>query len=132
MAILRRVLYIDALGSVLVSVSLAFAPSFMLTSVFGQPQYPDYAVVRLFGVCLFVLALFMVLVAQRIDDLWWWSWAFVILEFGGAAVATFHALFGVAEGAAAWPWWLLAAASWSLCFGLLWGLGRTGQERPPP
>lgn len=130
MAILRRVLYIDALGSFLVSVSLSFAPGFMVTTVFGQPEYPDYAVVRLFAVCLFVLSLFMVLVAQRIEEVWWWSWAFVILEFGGAVVSTAHLAFGLPQGAAAWPWWLLAGASWALCFGFLWGLARTGNERP--
>lgn len=130
MAILRRVLYIDALGCVLVGVSLAFAPGFMVSTIFGQPAYPDYGVVRLLGVSLFVLALLMVLVAQRIEELWWWSWAFVILEFGGAAVATLEAAFGLPAEAAAWPWWLLALGSWALCFGLLWGLARTGVERP--
>jgi hypothetical protein len=35
MAILRRVLYLDALLSVLLGVSLAFAPGFMLPTVFG-------------------------------------------------------------------------------------------------
>jgi hypothetical protein len=130
MAILRRVLYLDALLSVLLGVSLAFAPGFMLPTVFGQPEYPDYGAVRLLGVSLFALALLMVLIAQRIEELWWWSWAFVILEFGAAAVATLEAAFGLPEGAAAWPWWLLAAVAWGLCFGLLWGLARTGVERP--
>jgi hypothetical protein len=85
---------------------------------------------RLAGVAGFSLALLMVLVAQRIEELWWWSWAFVILGFGAAAVATVHAVFGLPLGAAAWPWWVWAAISWSLTFGLLWGLARAGVERP--
>jgi hypothetical protein len=129
-AILRRVLYIDALGSSVVGLAVAALPHWVVTTLFGQPEYPDYAVARLFGVCLFTLALLMVLVAQQIEELWWWSWAFVILEFGGAAVSTVHAAFGVPQGAAAWPWWFLAGGSWALCLGFLWGLARAGTERP--
>jgi hypothetical protein len=131
-ALLRRVLYLDALGCIVVGLPLVVAPRSLGVGLLGQPEYPDYAVVRLLGVCLLTLALFMVLVAQRIEELWWWSWALVILAFGGAAVATLHALLGVPPGAAAWPWWLLAAGSWGFCFGLLWGLARAGVERPPP
>ena len=95
-----------------------------------QPAYPDDALLRLLGVSGFVLALLMVLVGHRIEELWWWSWAFVILEAGGAAVATFHALLGLPVEAAAWPWWLMGGLSWLFTLGLLWGLARTGIERP--
>jgi hypothetical protein len=131
-AILRRVLYLDASLCAVAGVAVAAVPRSLITGLFGQPAYPDYAVARLFGISLFTLSLLMVLVAQRVDELWWWSWAFVILEFGGAAVSTVHAAFGVPEGAAAWPWWLLAGGSWVLCFGFLWGLARAGTERPTP
>jgi hypothetical protein len=130
-ALLRRVLYLDALGCVLAGIPLVIVPRFVGVSLFGQPEYPDYAVARLLGVSLITLALFMVLVAHRIEELWWWSWAVVILEFGAAAVATLHALVGLPAGAAAWPWWLLAGVSLALFTGLLWGLARTGVERPP-
>jgi hypothetical protein len=130
-AILRRVLYLDALLCAVSGFLVAAVPHLLITTLLGQPEYPDYAVARLFGVCLFVLALLMVLVAQRVEELWWWSWAFVILEFGGAAVTTLHAAFGTPRGAAVWPWWLLAVGSWALCFGFLWGLARAGTERPP-
>jgi hypothetical protein len=129
-AILRRVLYLDALLSAVFGFAVAAVPRFLIVTLFGQPEHPDYAVARLLGVSLFSLALLMVLVAQRIEELWWWSWAFVIFEFGGAAVATLHVLFGLPPGAAAWPWWLLAGGSWGLCFGFLWGLAGTGTERP--
>lgn len=131
MGILRRVLYLDALLSALLGLGLAAAPGFLLVTVFGQPRYPDDALARILGISLFAVALMMVLVAQRIEDLWWWSWAFVIQGVGVAAVATVHALFGVAEGAASWPWWVLAAVVWALVFGYLWGLARAGVERPP-
>jgi hypothetical protein len=129
--ILRRVLYLDALLSAITAIAVVAVPHYVISMLFGQPQYPDYGVPRLFGVCLFTLALLMVLVAQRIDELWWWSWAFVIFEFGGAAVGTIHAAFGVPAGAPAWPWWLLAAGSWTLCFALLWGLAVAGAARSP-
>ena len=131
MAILRRVLYLDALLSAVFGFAVAAVPRFLIVTIFGQPDYPDYAVARLLGVSLFSLALLMVLVAQRIEELWWWSWAFVILEFGGAAVGTIHAAFGVPTGAPGWPWWLLAAGSWILCFALVWGLAVAGAGRSP-
>ena len=130
MVILRRVLYLDASLCAVAGIAVAAFPRYLITGLFGQPGYPDYAVARLLGVSLFTLALLMVLVAQRIEELWWWSWAFVILEFGGAAGSSGHAAFGLLEGAAAWPWWLLAGVSWALCFGFLWGLARAGAERP--
>jgi hypothetical protein len=130
-AILRRVLYLDALLSAVFGLAVAAVPRFLIVTLFGQPDYPDYAVARLLGVSLFSLALLMVLVAQRIEELWWWSWAFVIFEFGGAAVGTMHAAFGAPTGAPAWPWWLLAAGSWILCFALVWGLAVAGAGRSP-
>ncbi len=81
MALLRRVLYLQAAVWTLAGVALAALPRFVLSTVFGQVHYPEYAWVRIVGVTSFALALFMVLVAQR---------------------------------------------------GLVWGLGRTGQERPLP
>jgi hypothetical protein len=124
---LRRLLYIDALLSALAGLALVAVPGFLLVTVMGQPPYPDYGFLRLLGVALFVLALMMVLVAHRIEDLWWWSWSFVILGLGGAAVTTLQALFGLPEGAAAWPWLLMAAVSWGITLALLWGLAYAGR-----
>lgn len=129
-AILRRVLYLDAVFSAVGSMLLLAVPRTVLVTLLGQPAPADDSWMRLLGTAGFVLALLMVLVAQRIEELWWWSWAFVILEFGAAAITTLHALFGVPRGAAAWPWWFLAGGSWALCFGILLGLARAGTERP--
>ena len=131
MALLRRLLYIDALLSALGGASLVLLPRFLLATVLGQPPYPDYAWVRLLGVSGLALSLLMVLVAHRIEELWWWSWAFVTLEAGAALVATLHALLGLPGEAAAWPWWAMAGISWGLAGGLVWGLARAGMERPP-
>jgi hypothetical protein len=131
MALLRRVLYLDALASALGSVVLIAIPRFLLVDLLDQPPYPDYAPLRLLGVAGFALALVMVLVAQRIEDLWWWSWALVVLEGGAAAVKTLHAAFGLPLDAAAWPWWAWALASWAFAFAFLWGIARAGTERPP-
>jgi hypothetical protein len=130
-AALRLVLYLDAVASLVGGVLLLAVPRTVLVTLLGQPAPADEAWLRLLGTTAFVLSLLMVLVAQRLEELWWWSWAFVILEFGAAAVTTLHALFGVPRGTASWPWWSMAAVSWGLTFGFLWGLGRAGQERPP-
>jgi hypothetical protein len=126
--LLQRVLYINALASFLGGLGLVVAPRFLLVTLLGQPEYPDYAFVRLLGVADLALALVLVLIAQRVTELWWWSWAFVVLTGGTAAVTTLHVAFGLPEGASPWMWVVLAAFSWAVAFGLLWGLARAATE----
>jgi hypothetical protein len=128
MALLRRTLYLGALAFAVFGVVVAVAPHFAIVTVARQPPYPDDAGARLLGVGAFGFALFMVLVAQRIQDVWWWSWAFVIASGGFALVALTRAIHGSACAA----WWAMFAANALFVVSLLWGLGRTGQERPLP
>jgi hypothetical protein len=130
--LLRRLLYLDALITALGGLALLAAPRLVVATALQQTDPPDHAWLRLLGLAGFTLALLMVLVAHRIDDVWWWSWAFVILAVGAAAVTTLHAAFGLPHRAAAWPWVVMAALSWFFAFGLLWGLARSGLERPLP
>jgi hypothetical protein len=131
-ATLRRVLNLDALVSAVVGLALAVAPSWLLEDLLGQPPALDTAIHRLTGVALLTLALLMVLVAHRIEELWWWCWAFVVFEAGTALVTTLHGLFGLPTEAAAWPWWVLAAGSWAFAGAFLWGIARAGVEAPQP
>jgi hypothetical protein len=131
-AILRRVLYLDALVSAVIGLALASIPAWVFETLLGQPRPVDDAIHRLGGVASFSLALLMVLVGHRIEELWWWCWAFVVLEVGAAVVATLHAAFGLPTGAAAWPWWALGISSWAFAGALLWGIARSGVEAPPP
>ena len=119
---LRRVLYLQALVSAVAAVALIALPRFLVVSVLGQPDYPDYAWVRLTGVASLSLSLLMVLVGHRAEDLWWWSWAFVVGTAAGAAVVTLHAAFGLPPGAAAWGF---AGA-------LVIGISRAAMDRPAP
>jgi hypothetical protein len=132
MSLLRRALTFDALLSVLVGVALVAVPRFVLVTVLGQPEPSDQALIRLLGVAYVVLAMLMVLIAHRIEALWWWCWAFVVLEAGAAAVATLHAAFGLSPGSAAWPWWALGLVSWAFAFAFLWGIARAGTEASAP
>jgi hypothetical protein len=131
-SILRRVLYLDALVSAVIGMALAAAPAWVFESLLGQPRAADVAIHRLAGVASVTLALLMVLVGHRVKELWWWCWAFVVLEAGAAAVATLHAALGLPPGAAAWPWWALGIGSWAFAGALLWGIARSGVEAPPP
>jgi hypothetical protein len=130
-AVLRRVLYLDALVSVVVGLALAAAPAWTFETLLGQPRTADVAIHRLAGVASFTLALLMVLVGHRVEELWWWCWAFVVLEVGAAAVATLHAAFGLPSDAAAWPWWALGVGSWAFAGAFLWGIARAASEAPP-
>jgi hypothetical protein len=130
-AILRRVLYLDAFLAGVVGLGLAVAPGFLVETLFGQPRGPDDEVARLLGVTLVSLALLMVLVGHRVEDLWWWCWAFVVLEAATALVALLNAAVGLPQGAAAWPWWGIGLGSLGFAAAFVWGIGRAGIERPP-
>lgn len=130
MKLLRRLLKVQAALWLLWSVATGLFPRWVLEDLFDQPALAEYAWVRAAAVMGAVLALLMVLVAQRIDDLWWWSWAFAVLEVGTATVFAINAIFGVPEGAEAWPFWSLAIVNGLFGAGLLVGMGVGGQERP--
>ena len=116
MALLKRVLYLQA---------AVWAGGGVALVVVG-PVW-----VRLAGAQAFGLALFMVLVAHRAEELWWWSWGFTIATVTAAAVALLHAAFGLDPAQAAWPWWLFALGVTGFALALLTGLYLTSRERSP-
>jgi hypothetical protein len=128
--LLRRLLKVQAAAWLVWSLAIGLFPRWVLEDVFGQPVLAEYAWVRAAAVMGVVLALLMVLVAQRIDDLWWWSWAFALLEVGTATVFVINAVFGVPPGADAWPFWTLAVVNGGFGAALLVGMGLGGQEKP--
>jgi len=128
--ILRRVLYLNAGIWVLTGLLLCLVPIPLLEDVFHQVPLREYAWVRIVGVQAIGAALLMVLVAHRIESLWWFSWAFVLTEGAVAALAAINALFGLPPGSAALLWWLLAGVSAAFMAALLAGLATTGLERP--
>lgn len=131
MELLRRVLIIQAGVWAACGLAIAIAPRFVLVTLFDLPALPDQGYVRVAGIFSFCLALLMVLIARRLAELWWFTWAFVIASAGSALVATLNASFGLPDGASPLLWWLFAAASTAFTVGLLAGLAKTGTERPP-
>jgi hypothetical protein len=130
-SLLRRILYLDALLNAALGVALIAAPRLLLVDLFDQPLYPDYAFVRVFGTAAITLAMLEVLIAQRLQDHYFWCWTFVLFEGARAAVLTLHVLFGLPEGASPFMWWLGAGVRWAIAFGLLLGIGRAGGEAEP-
>jgi hypothetical protein len=130
-SLLKRILYLDALLNAALAAGLIVLPRFLLVDVFAQPAYPDYAFVRVFGVAALALAMIEVLIAQRVEELWWWSWVFVIFEGARAAILTLHVIFGLPEGAGPFMWWLGAGVRWAVAFGLLLAIGRAADEAHP-
>lgn len=132
MAVLRRVLYLQALTWGVVGLGLALLPRLILQVALRQPPLGEQVWARLFGLESVVLALLMVLVAHRLEDLWWWSWAFVFMTAGVAGLFTLNALFGLPEGANPVMWWVGAAGAWAFAVALLRGLSETARELGPP
>lgn len=139
MRVLRRVLYVQAAVALVLGVVLAAIPRFVLVTVFDQLPYPEYSWVRIVGIQLLGAAMFAVLVAQRVQDLWFWGWAFAIptalafLVFGSTAAVGNEC--GIVDGVPACPgsvlWWLLAAITGLLSAGYVVGLARAGHDAPP-
>lgn len=129
MRLLRGTLYAHALAWLVVGAILALWPG-LLQSWLGQPPYLERAWVRLTGVQAIGLALFMVLVGHRVEELWWWAWGFVLTTGAVAAVLTLNAAFGLPAGASATVWWALAIAHWALGSATLIGMSRAARERP--
>ena len=131
MRLLQRVLLLMALVWAVCGVAIAVAPGFVLVTLFDLPEPPDFGYVRVAGVASFTLALLMVMISRRLDQLWWFAWAFAIAAAGTALVAAGTAAFGLPEGASSLLWWLFAGASTAFTVGLLAGLAKAGTERPP-
>jgi hypothetical protein len=112
-------------------IAIAVAPRLVLVTMFDLPPLPDQGYVRIAGVFAFSLSLLMVLVARRLETLWWFAWAFVLATGGSAIVAALNALFGLPDGVSPLLWWVFAAVSTAFTVGLLAGLAKTGTERPP-
>ena len=142
---LRKVLFLHAAVSGALGIACVLFPQTLLNILQKDTPatlgfYVSTAVVahavsetptlRLLGVQTFVQAMFMVLVAQKIEAVWWWSWAFVIADVTVGLLVTLHALFGLAPGERAFPWWLTAILTLGLAIALLWGLFKAQQDQP--
>jgi len=131
MHLLRRTLYAMAAVWAVCGAALVVAPRWILADVFDQVPYPDHAYVRVAGVLSFCAALLMVITAQRLDEIWVFTWAFVFAAGGTFVVAFANAAWGHPNGSSPVLWWIFAAASLLFSLGLLAGLAKAGSERPP-
>jgi hypothetical protein len=131
MTLLKRVLYWQAVLWASSGVALLTAPGWLVERVLGQPPVGDDVWLRAMGAMAFVLSLLMVLVAHHIEEVWWWGWAFVILEASTAGLFAANALFSLPAGATGWPWWLIGGANAVLGAVEVVALARVGMERSP-
>jgi hypothetical protein len=130
MTFLQRILKVQAAVWAVFGVAVGIVPRWVTETLGDQPAMPEYAWLRLVGVMAVVLALLMVLISRRIDDVWWWAWSFALLEAGAATIFALNAAFGLPGAAAAWLWWAMSAGSAAFAVLNLVGLARAGQEQP--
>lgn len=130
MRILKRALYWGALALVVTGSMTAIAPRWVLQGLFDEPTAVE-AWVRVAGVQAFGFGLVSVVIAHRIEQLWWASWADVIVATGIAVVALGHAAFGVPSGRSPVLWWALGLVAVLFAAALLVGLAIAGTERDP-
>lgn len=122
---LRRTLYLQAAAWAAGGLLLGVAP--------GVATSGPAVWVRLLGVQAVVLAMLMVLVGHRIEDLWWWSWAFALLSLATTAVILLHAAFGHPNGTGGTlGWWALSLVAAGFTLGLLYGLFVASRQNPFP
>jgi len=131
MTFLKRVLHWQAALWGLSGLALFAAPGWLVERVLDQPPVGDDVWLRAIGAMAVVLSLLMVLVAHHVDEVWWWAWAFVILEASTAALFAVNALVSLPPGAASWPWWLIAGANAIVGALEVVALATVGMERSP-
>lgn len=129
MTVLRRALGLGAVVLLVPAVSLVAVPRTIVERIMGQSTGDDVWI-RLTGAACLALALFHVLVIRKLDDLWWWCWAFVVFDGSVAVISLTHAAVGLPEDSAAWPWWLLGVAAAAFSALYLVGLAKAGSEKP--
>jgi hypothetical protein len=129
---LRRTLYLQAGAWAVAGAALAAAPHFVLVTLFDQAPGQPLAWPRLVGVQAFGLALLMVLVAHRVEELWWWTWAFALVTVAMSVVVALNAAFGPTGGRGAVFWWVFAVVTVGFSGALLHGLYRSSREQPFP
>ena len=129
MTLLRRTLSAGALLLLVFSVPLVVVPGPLVEGLLGQAP-TDEVWLRLLGAAGITLAMIHVLVIRKLDDLWWWTWAFVVFDSLSALIALLHAAVGVPTGSSALPWWLYGLGSVAFAVLYVVGLARAGQERP--
>ena len=140
---LRGVLFLHAAVWGLVGiVCVLFARSILESLSYGPPikaiygfvqsdvAAPGTVFVRLLGVTLFAIGMFMVLVAQKIEAVWWWAWGFVIADIAVVAIIVLHLAFGLPTAAPALQWWIAVILSLGFSVALLWGLFKAQQDQP--
>jgi hypothetical protein len=130
MTVLRRALGLGATMLLAMGALLVLVPKTIVEVTLGQAAVGDDVWIRLTGAACIPLAMFHVLVIRKLDDLWWWCWAFVLFDGSVAVIAISHAAIGLPAGAAAWPWWLSGTAAAAFTALYLVGLAKAGRERP--
>jgi hypothetical protein len=130
MTFLQRVLKVQAALWALFGAALGLFPRWLVVEVLDQPAMPQHVWLRASGVMAIVLAMLMVLMAQRITEVWWWAWSFVLLEAGTATLFILKGAFRVVPGTSSWAWWVLGGVNAVFAALLLLGLARASREQP--
>lgn len=131
MRLLRRTLRWQAVLWFAFGLVLLIAPGWLVEVVLDQPALGEDAWLRAGGAMAVALAGQMVLVGRAIEEAWWWSWTFVILEVVTALIFLANAVAGVPRGGAAWPWWLLGIVNAAIAAVEIAALAKAGTERSP-
>jgi hypothetical protein len=93
---------------------------------------PEYAWIRLGGIAAITLAMYCVLMARKIEDLWWWAWGMVLGTGAVAILCLVKAAFGIGSGSPRIFWAVLGIGALLFTVGLMWGIATASRETPPP
>ena len=132
MRALRRALFAQATAWLLAGFALALIPGFVTGRLFGGPPHQEVAWVRLLGVQCVGLAMFMVLVANRAEQVWWWAWGFALVSVATSVLLLLNSAFGLGPHQSAAWWWVAALVATGLSLLLLYGMAAAGREQPFP
>jgi hypothetical protein len=128
---LKRTMYVQAAVWTVAGIAIGILPKTML-HLTGQPLRLEREVawIRLLGVQSVGLAMFMVLVAHRIEEIWWWSWAFAFVDTATAIVVLLNTGFGLEDHQSRVFWWGFSAVTVAFAIAMLSTIFVTSRERP--
>ena len=131
MKLLRVALRWQAVIWAATGAALVLAPGWVVESAMSQPPLGQDAWLRFTGVAAVALAAQMVLVGNRIEEHWWWSWTFALLEIASATVLVTAGVIGRPPDAATWTWWAVGGVHALVAAVEVAALARAGTERSP-
>jgi len=130
MKLLKMVLWVDAALAAIGGTLITLFPGWVFGTVLTTPPC-EHAWYRIAGIEAFVLAMLMVLVGLKAEELWRWAWTFVFLTGALGLLSILKSVLDKGTTSASPAWLTGGIVSAVLAVLLSWGIVQAGRPRSP-